>query len=114
MLALDTQDIAKAFMDSGRSGFYLRVLQEGSVQAGDVIEPLPSRESERVTIAEFMDLYRGKTWGRDLVEKIQKLAALPDDWKESIGKKKLEVRSRSPFYHREAIAPTNAIPTPVF
>lgn len=84
VLALDTQDIAKAFMDSGRSGFYLRVLQEGSVQAGDVIEPLPSRESERVTIAEFMDLYRGKTWGRDLVEKIQKLAALPDDWKESM------------------------------
>jgi MOSC domain-containing protein YiiM len=93
VLAMDTVSIARMFIDSGRTGFYLRVLQEGSIEAGDAINSLPSRESERVTIAEFMDLYRGKRTSLELVRKIQNLAALPADWKESIGRK-LEGRSQ--------------------
>src|SRR5579872_2629722 len=50
-LALETPSIPKTFMESGRTGFYLRVLQEGSIAAGDAIYQLPSRETAQVTIA---------------------------------------------------------------
>ena len=84
VLALDTPTIARTFMESGRSGFYLRVLTEGTMQAGDAITSLPSHEQERVTIAEFMEMFRGKRVGQDQIKKILSLSALPDHWKESL------------------------------
>ena len=83
-LALETPSIPKTFLESGRTGFYLQVLQEGTIQAGDSINPLPSREQERVTIAEFVELYRIKRATRDQIRRILSLAALPEDWKESL------------------------------
>jgi MOSC domain-containing protein YiiM len=80
-LALETPSITKTFLESGRTGFYLRVLQEGTLQAGDPIYPLPSREPVRITIAEFVELYRLKRATRDQIRKILSLAALPEDWK---------------------------------
>jgi MOSC domain-containing protein YiiM len=80
-LALETPSITKTFLESGRTGFYLRVLQEGTLQAGDPIYPLPSREPVRVTIAEFVELYRLKRATRGQITKILSLAALPEDWK---------------------------------
>ena len=80
-LALETPSITKTFLESGRTGFYLRVLQEGILQAGDLIYPLPSRESVRVTIAEFVHLYRVKRATRDQIRTILSLGALPEDWK---------------------------------
>ena len=38
------QDMVKRFARSGRSGFYLTVLREGEVTAGDAIEQLPAAE----------------------------------------------------------------------
>jgi MOSC domain-containing protein YiiM len=80
-LALETPSITKTFLESGRTGCYLRVLQEGVVQAGDPIEPLPSREPVRVTIAEFVELYRTKRATRDQIRNLLSLAALPEERK---------------------------------
>jgi len=80
-LALETPSIGKPFMESGRTGFYLRVLQEGAIEAGDSIYPLPSREPARVTIAEFVGLYRAKRATREQIRNLLSLAALPEDWK---------------------------------
>ncbi|HMD87364.1 MAG TPA: MOSC domain-containing protein [Terriglobia bacterium] len=80
-LALETPSITKTFLESGRTGCYLRVLQEGTIQAGDPIYPLPSGEPVRVTIAEFVELYRIKRATREQIRKILSLAALPEDWK---------------------------------
>jgi MOSC domain-containing protein YiiM len=91
-LALATPSIAKPFLESGRTGFYLRVLQEGVIQAGDPICPLPSREPARVTIAEFVELYRAKRATHEQIRNILTLAALPDDWKNRL-RGKAEVRS---------------------
>ena len=81
-LALETPSITKTFVESGRTGFYLRVLQEGALQAGDPIYPLPSREPERVTVAEFVELYRAKRATRDQIHRLLSLGALPQDWKD--------------------------------
>jgi len=80
-LALGTPSFPKTFLESGRTGFYLRVLEEGTIEAEDAIYSLPSREKERVTIAEFVELYRVKRATRDQIGKILSLAALPEDWK---------------------------------
>jgi MOSC domain-containing protein YiiM len=40
-LKFGTQTILKSFLESRRTGFYLRVLKEGSVQAGDSIKLIP-------------------------------------------------------------------------
>jgi MOSC domain-containing protein YiiM len=47
---------AKLMLQSGYSGFYLRVLQEGRMQAGDVITLLPG--PRRITIAALNDQRR--------------------------------------------------------
>jgi MOSC domain-containing protein YiiM len=83
-LALETPSIGKPFLESGRTGFYFRVLQEGTIQAGDAIYPLPSREPARVTIAEFVELYRVKRATREQIRNLLSLAALPEDWKNRI------------------------------
>jgi len=80
-LALETPSIPKTFLESGRTGCYLRVLQEGTIQVGDAIYPLPSREPARVTIAEFVELYRVKRATREQIETLLSLAALPEEWK---------------------------------
>ncbi len=91
-LALETPSITKTFLESGRTGFYLRVLQEGAIQPGDPIYPLPSREPVRVTIADFVELYRIKRATRDQIRNLLSLTALPEDWKNRLTGK-AEVRS---------------------
>jgi MOSC domain-containing protein YiiM len=50
-LKMGSQRFVKEFLESGRIGFYLRVLEEGDVAAGDAIELLWT-DAENVTILE--------------------------------------------------------------
>jgi MOSC domain-containing protein YiiM len=52
-------DIIKRFLESGRTGFYLAVLQEGDVGAGDAIV-LISRDEDQDTIADVVRAVRGR------------------------------------------------------
>jgi MOSC domain-containing protein YiiM len=52
-------DIIRRFLTSGRTGFYLAVLQEGEVKAGDVIE-LIHRDKSQLTIAKMVRLICGR------------------------------------------------------
>ena len=80
-LVLENPSLAKPFLESGRTGFYLRVLEEGTIQAEDPIHPLPSRESVRVTVAEIVECYRRKSATPAQAAQILRLAALPENWK---------------------------------
>jgi MOSC domain-containing protein YiiM len=86
-LALGMPSFPKTFLESGRTGFYLRVLEEGTIEAEDAIYSLPSREKERITIADFLEIYRVKHAARDQIGKILGLAALPEDWKSWLTRK---------------------------
>src|SRR2546423_6344423 len=55
-LRFGRDDIIKRFLLSGRSGFYLAVLQEGEIAAGDSITFEP-RDAEALTIAEVAAQY---------------------------------------------------------
>jgi MOSC domain-containing protein YiiM len=55
---MDERRWVKRFADAGRTGAYLRVLEEGRVGAGDPVEVL-ARPATRVTVAESVTAYYG-------------------------------------------------------
>jgi MOSC domain-containing protein YiiM len=74
-------DIVKRFLASRRTGFYLRVLQEGSVRAGDAVERL-SRDAHRITVADVTRVY---TFDKDDVatlSRVVQIEALPKAWRD--------------------------------
>jgi MOSC domain-containing protein YiiM len=75
------EDIIERFLASGRSGFYLKVVQEGDVGAGDLIEPM-SRDGHAVTVADVAHLYQGTSDDRDLLQRAVRVNALPEHWRE--------------------------------
>jgi len=75
------EDIVKRFLASGCSGFYLKVVQEGEVGAGDAIE-LMSRDGHAVTVADVATLYRDGSDQVSLLRRAVQVEALPENWRE--------------------------------
>jgi len=73
-------DIIKRFLQSGRAGFYLAVLQEGEAGAGDSIELL-ARDEQGITVAEIVNLYTVDAANQDLMHRVSELSALPQSWR---------------------------------
>jgi len=73
-------DIIKRFLQSGRAGFYLAVLQEGEAGAGDSIELL-ARDKQGITVAEIVNLYTVDAANQDLLRRVSELSALPQSWR---------------------------------
>ena len=74
-------DMVKRFHQSGRSGFYLTVLQEGEISAGDTIDWLPE-EQPSVSVADIVRLYSKESPEPELLRQASRLSALPDGWRE--------------------------------
>src|ERR1700721_3413644 len=75
-------DILKRFLQSGRSGFYLSVIEEGLVAAGDEIERIQQHESG-IAVRDINKLFKRET-GRPLLRRRTQLEALPVDWREHL------------------------------
>ncbi|GCE19671.1 MOSC domain-containing protein [Dictyobacter kobayashii] len=54
---LERPDMMKLFLDSGRSGFYFAVVQEGEIAPGDTLQ-LVKRAEQSLTIREILALVR--------------------------------------------------------
>src|SRR5262249_5902127 len=67
---------------SGRSGFYLRVLQEGEVGAGDEIVKV-GEAKERMTVAGINALLYSPNHPRDQLERALRIEALSPGWRSS-------------------------------
>ena len=74
-------DMVKRFLRSRRTGFYLRVLREGEVSAGDTIEPL-GRDPGGITVADITRLYAFEKDNRELMQRAMAVAALPESWRD--------------------------------
>ena len=74
-------DIIKRFLRSERSGFYLSVIEEGEVGAGDVIE-LVSKDENNITVTDITQLYVSKGKNQDLLRRAAVLEALPASWRD--------------------------------
>jgi MOSC domain-containing protein YiiM len=73
--------MVKRFLRAGRSGFYLAVLREGALGAGDAIERIPVA-TPSLSVAEVADLYAGRITDREVVRFASELAGLPEGWRE--------------------------------
>jgi MOSC domain-containing protein YiiM len=80
------QEMVKRFLRSGRTGFYLAVLGEGLVTAGDSIELL-ARDEHGVTVADIVNLYTAGATNQDLLQRASALPALPTDWRDHFRKR---------------------------
>src|SRR5215470_2840087 len=81
-IRLDEPRMAALLTGSGRPGFYLRVLEEGEVGAGDEIVKT-GEEQERMTVAQANALLYLGDHPREKLEQALRLKALPAGWRSS-------------------------------
>lgn len=77
-----TSAIVKQFLHSYKSGFYLRVLKEGYIQAGDTIS-IHEKSRDKFSVADFVMLYINRDKS-ELREKALANSAVSERWKEKI------------------------------
>ena len=74
-------DIVRRFLRSGRAGFYLAVVQEGDIGAGDSLD-LVAEDNSHITVADVVGLYAADAANQDLLRRASELSALPESWRE--------------------------------
>lgn len=75
------EDIIRRFLESRRTGFYVRVLREGILQSGDAVSVI-ARDSHQITIRELTDLYATKRPAADRIRRLLMVPALSAAWRE--------------------------------
>jgi MOSC domain-containing protein YiiM len=83
------RSILQTFTDSGLSGIYFAVVEEGHLQSGDTIT-WNSRVKFPFTIADAMRLYNGQEVPSEALDRALELKALPDSWRRMVS----EARAR--------------------
>jgi MOSC domain-containing protein YiiM len=79
-----SDDMVKRFLASGRTGFYVAVVREGEVGAGDEIKVI-AREPNAVSVSEITRLYVVKRFGEAEIRAVRRalgVKELPEGWKE--------------------------------
>jgi MOSC domain-containing protein YiiM len=79
----DRPQIIKEFLFSGRSGFYLRVIQEGQLSAGDSIEII-QQDPNQVTVRELLGLTDLNEGNPELANRALRIDALPQNWRDDV------------------------------
>jgi MOSC domain-containing protein YiiM len=79
-------DIIKRFLASERTGFYLSVLKEGEVGAGDELE-LIERNAAGVRVVDVTRLYSSDKDNVDVLRRLIALEDLPESWREYLQKR---------------------------
>ena len=85
-IRFDGADMIKRFLQTKRTGFYLAVLREGEVAAGDTIE-LGVRQESALTITDIFNLYTVESDNQELLRRAAEQPGLPDSWKEYFRKR---------------------------
>jgi MOSC domain-containing protein YiiM len=80
------KDIIPRFLKSRRSGFYLAVLDEGEVEAGDAIRHV-SKAEQSVTVTDIVRIYDDRrNRDLDLIHRAIETPALPDAWRDYLSR----------------------------
>ena len=82
-LRFDDDQMPDRFMTAERWGIYFRVLEQGSVAAGDEVE-FVSRDPNRVRIADLPRILRGELIDEDLIRRALAVQSMAIGWKNKI------------------------------
>jgi MOSC domain-containing protein YiiM len=83
-IRFQSENMIKQFLMSRRTGFYLGVAREGTVGAGDEFRAVAT-DPNAVPVSQITRLYAVKRYGDSdvaLVERVLRVAAVPESWKE--------------------------------
>jgi len=80
-IRFDRPDIVRRFLQSRRTGFYLAVLREGEVAAGDSIQ-FTAQERGGLTVADIVNLYTVDAENQELLRRATEYSALPESWRD--------------------------------
>jgi MOSC domain-containing protein YiiM len=83
-------DMVKLVVDSGRTGCYFRVLDQGSVTKGDTVI-LKKRDRHGISISFANRIYHFDRKNREGIAKVLDVEALSESWRESFIKLREEV-----------------------
>ena len=75
--------IVKQFLASGRSGWYLKVIKEGTVEAGDKITR-SGRNTHDVTVTDLNGFLSHSMEDRATLQRALRIESLPGGWRDSI------------------------------
>jgi len=83
-----SEEFVERFLEAERPGFYLKVLREGEVEAGDPMERIHEDE-RRVSVLDVVRLYLGRSGepDLDLLRRAVEVEALPEGWRASFQKR---------------------------
>jgi MOSC domain-containing protein YiiM len=81
-LRMGIDSFPRMFLASGRFGFYLRVLEEGGVEAGDIIERVRTGP-EKMTVQEIAHLLYFDRGNLEAARRALRVPALSAVWRES-------------------------------
>jgi MOSC domain-containing protein YiiM len=84
-LRMGSAEFPKQFLESGRVGFYLRVVEEGDVGSGDAIERLKT-DPEQLTVREVIRIAFFDRDNAALIEKAIRVQALSPEWRQRFAK----------------------------
>jgi MOSC domain-containing protein YiiM len=76
------EDLVKLVVDSGRTGFYFRVLREGEARSGDAITVV-ERDPGAVSIAFANTIFHHNRKDREGIMKVIAIPALSESWQRS-------------------------------
>ena len=79
-------DIVKRILAQRSTGFYVAVLLEGEVGAGDSIE-LIERAEGGLTVADVVNLYKVDAGNQELLRRATQSTSLPESWREYFRKR---------------------------
>jgi MOSC domain-containing protein YiiM len=91
-------DMVKRFWQSGRSGVYFSVIEEGDVASGDPIERV-HRVDDGISVADVVRLYRGDEKSAELLERALR-SSLSGSWKQELWERRAVSENERP--HTEA------------
>ncbi len=80
-LRFGRDDMLKRFLLSGRTGFYLAVLEEGDIAAGDPVV-LVKRDEQAISVAEITRLSLSEKQNLEALRRVVALELLPDSWRD--------------------------------
>lgn len=78
-MKMDLPGFSRQFITSGRLGFCFRVLEEGDVGAGDVMERVQTGP-EKITVWDFARLYFFDYDNLEKIRRLLRIPAVPPDW----------------------------------
>ena len=80
-LRMEMPQFPKIFLQSQRTGFYLRVVQEGEIGAGDAILRITT-DPRQMTVREIFEVAYGESFDRSAIQRAAAMPALAASWRE--------------------------------